>query len=291
MYAISCAVFFADGVAPGEAVAGRPGRRASCRRTRRRSGCSGRAATPFVQFGRVDRRDRRVGDRELAADRVGLRAGAVRAERAPSPSPRRRRGRLASATGAPLTGFSGTGGLNVVGEGAACPARPPGPASAGSPRRCAGPTSRSAPGRARGVVREPVERRVEDAERVVDDVAVLIEDAAAPTSRTPAPSRRFGCSRRGCRAGMGRCSESVRRRSGPARPSPCTRFEETVSPDISHRRAGGHAHAVLAEERPRRGAAAAAGSGSRRPMPGSCRRSRSGRRHWGRCSSGTSCGR
>ena len=61
--------------------------------------------------GRLGRRAGGVGDRQLTAHRVCLVAVAVGAEGHRRWSPGRPDGQAGSATGAPLTGFSGTGGL------------------------------------------------------------------------------------------------------------------------------------------------------------------------------------
>ena len=267
------------------------GRRGRCRRTHRRSGCSGRTASDSCSAAGSRVAIGACGDRVLAAELVGLRARAVRAE-GDRVRVRDAGGAAGSGTGLPLTGFSGTGGLNVVAE-----------------ARRVGQTAGPGVGKVTAPVRRPhqlfcawtgtavlfataVGRGVQHAEGVVDDVA------AADRGRRRADEPHAGAQPEvGVVLGVVAERERIVVRSGreDARDRRALAVHEVRRDRVVvhlDRRAGCHAHAVLTEERPRRRAAAAAGSGSSRPMPGSCRRSRSvARRRSGRCSSGRSCGR
>ena len=107
--------------------------------------------------------------------------------------------------------------------------------------------------RTRGVGRRAVEHRVEDAERVVGDVAARDRSIpTAPTSRTPAPRRRFWLFSAWLPSGYG--SLFGRRREDASDGSTVAVHEVRRHCGVAHLngRAGRHADAVLAEERPGR---------------------------------------
>src|SRR5215213_10459655 len=138
-------------------------------------------------------------------------------------------GQLASGTAAPLTGFSGIGGLYVVADGVTASGQTAGPGvgSVTAPVRRPHQLFCASTGLATfGEVPSTVVFRTPNALSVMLLRAII--DPTAPTSRTPAPRRRFWLFSAWLPRAYGSLSGVGANTLPTGAPSPCTRFDDTV---------------------------------------------------------------
>src|SRR3954453_11489035 len=143
------------------------------------------------------------------------------------------RGQFVSATGLPLTGFSGIGGVNVVAEGLAMFGQTAGAAVGSVPlpvRRAHWPFCAVTGVAAFPVVPASVTLMTPNALSAM--LLLEIDEAAAPTRRTPPPSWRFWLLSAWFPSGYGSLFGVGEKTLPTGAPVPCTRFDETVSPVI-----------------------------------------------------------
>ena len=139
-------------------------------------------------------------------------------------------GQFGSATGPPLTGFSGIGGLNVVADGAAVEGQTAGPGvgSVTVPVRRPHQSFCACTG-VEVLLVTPFAPAFSTPNALSTMLLVVIAEAAAPTRRTPAPRRRLPLFSAWLPSGYGSLFGVGEKTLAIGAPWPWTRFDEMVS--------------------------------------------------------------